>query len=184
MKRCYIYLTWIILSRMAIDSVQAQKSDYEIKKDDVFTRRPKAIYIELLGSSGFGTSVNYDMRFNKSHKGLGFRIGVAQPNTVGRSTSCLFPVLINHVSSTRQAAFEVGAGFDVVYRNTSYEDFNNIIHYSHSFVYPAVANVGIRFQPLKTGIVWRLYWAPTWEILSTQKSFTGWIGTSLGIGFN
>jgi hypothetical protein len=146
--------------------------------------RAKAIYLEALGSSGFSLSLNYDMPFKGGHKGWGFRAGVTQPIQEGRAVTYSFPVLINRVSSNKRVALEAGAGFILAYRNWTYEDQNNVIHHNQGIEYPAVANLGLRFQPLRTGIIWRLYWAPTWRIgSSAQSTNLRWLGTSFGIGF-
>lgn len=146
--------------------------------------RAKAIYAELLGSSGLDYSLNYDMRFKAGRKGWGFRAGITRPSQVGQTEIFSFPLLINRVQSNRRAALEIGAGFVVNYKKLTFEDSNNITQRRQSVQFPAVANVGIRLQPLRTGVVWRLYWAPTWRIGSSQSTNLRWFGTSLGIGFN
>jgi hypothetical protein len=147
--------------------------------------RAKSIYVEALGSSGLALSLNYDMRFKPSRKGLGIRAGITQPDRSGRSITYSFPVLLNYVNADSRVALEAGGGFIVAYRQWSYEDSNGIVYHRQGFEYPAVANLGVRFQPLKTGIVWRVYWAPAWRVGgSTQDTLLRWFGISLGVGFN
>ena len=149
-------------------------------------RRTKAIYIEAFGSSGFGVSLNYDTRFRRGHDGWGFRVGVASPIRQGRVATYSVPVLLNRVLplSGNRISVEVGAGFIATYRRLTYEDQNFIVRHQASISYPAVANLGLRIQPLRTGIVWRIYWAPTWRIGSSfQSTDLHLIGTSLGIAF-
>jgi hypothetical protein len=146
--------------------------------------RAKAIYVEVLGSSGLDYSLNYDMRFKTGRKGWGFRAGITRPAQVGQTEIFSFPLLINKVQSDRRAALEVGAGFVVNYKKLTFEDSNNIIQRRQSVQFPAVANVGVRLQPLRTGVIWRLYWAPSWRIGSSESPYLQWFGTSLGIGFN
>ncbi|GAB3908919.1 hypothetical protein GCM10028803_45540 [Larkinella knui] len=163
----------------------AQEDGFKTGDDVPQTSKAKAIYVEAMGSSGWGLSLNYDMRFKSGHKGWGFRAGINQPIQEGRALTYSFPVLINTVNSNKRVALEAGAGFILAYRKWTYEDQNNVIHHNNGIEYPAVANVGVRFQPLRTGIVWRLYWAPTWRIgSSAQNTNLRWFGTSLGIGFN
>ncbi|GHB71262.1 hypothetical protein [Persicitalea jodogahamensis] len=148
-------------------------------------RRAKAIYVEALGSSGFGMSINYDMRFKPGHKGWGFRAGIAQPYQVADATTYYFPLKVNKVHSDKRVALEHGFGPVIVYKRWEYEDLNFNIHQRQGFHFLAVANVGVRFQPLKTGVVWRLYWNPNYQIGSgSRRPMLFWFSTSLGIGFN
>lgn len=160
----------------------AQRND-SIATKRFTERRSKAIYIEALGSSGLAFSLNYDMRFRPTHKGWGFRAGIVQPIRDGRNVTYSFPLMLNYINANTRVALEGGVGFILAYRRGSYEDTNGIIHYYQGLEYPAVANVGIRFQPLRTGVVWRLYWAPIWRIDTSTQTELRWFGTSLGIGF-
>lgn len=149
-------------------------------------RRAKAIYLEVLGRSGFGLSLLYDMRFRKGHDGLGINLGISQPKIEPRATTYSFPIFINHVSSERRVALEVGGGLIVAYRRWWSEDQTQTIHRYHQVSVPAMANVGIRIQPINTGVVCRLFWAPNWRI-GREANLNGrllWFGASLGIGFN
>jgi hypothetical protein len=166
-------------------SVLAQVDINQTQDGSLKTRRAKSIYIEALGSSGFDYSLNYDMRFKTGRKGWGFRAGITRPAQVGQAEVFSSPILVNKIQSDRRVALEAGAGFIINYRRLTYEDSNNNVQRSQSIQLPAVANVGIRLQPLRTGIVWRLYWAPAWRIGSSSQPFEPyWFGTSLGIGFN
>ena len=150
------------------------------------TRRAKAIYVEALGRSGFGFSILYDMRLSKGHDGIGINLGISQPKIDPRATTYSFPLFINHISSEKRVALEVGGGIIVAYRRWWTQDQNQDIHRFHQISVPAMANVGLRIQPINTGVVWRLFWAPNWRI-GTESNLNGkllWFGTSLGIGFN
>ncbi len=163
----------------------AQTDSIQNSNEPSKTRRAKAIYVEALGSSALGLSLNYDMRFKPGHEGWGFRVGMAQPYQAYDATTFYFPLIINKVHSSKRAAFEHGFGPVIVYKRWEYEDLNFDIHQRQGFHFIASANVGVRFQPLKTGVVWRLYWNPNWQVgTSGQKPMLLWFGTSLGIGFN
>lgn len=182
MRTLLLFLTGLMVSLH--DSLA--QSDIGQNQENLFqVRRAKAVYVEALGSSGLNYSINYDMRFKPGHKAWGFRIGIAQPAQVGQAEIYTFPLMINKVHSNRRAALETGIGFLIGYRRLTYEDHNNVVQRRESIQAPAVANVGLRLQPLRTGVVWRLYWAPTWRIGSSPQSVNlEWFGMSLGIGFN
>jgi hypothetical protein len=178
------FLLVLILSLAPLYYSMAQVDTVQIGASPLKKHRAKAVYVEALGSSGFSLSLNYDMRFKRELKGWGFRAGVTQPIQEGRAVTYSFPVLINTIGSNKRVAVEAGVGFIIAYRKWTYEDQNNVIYHNQGIEYPGVANVGLRFQPLRTGIVWRLYWAPTWRIgSSVQNTNLRWFGTSLGIGF-
>lgn len=147
--------------------------------------RAKAIYIEALGTS-LGYSLHYDMRFRRGHRGLGINIGLNRPLESGQTKTYSISLIVNHVSSNQRIALEVGGGFLLAYRRRIYDDVNNRIHRTSSFYYPAVANLGIRFQPKRIGPVLRLFWSPNWNIdkSSAQQVTLRWFGASLGLGFN
>lgn len=178
-----LFLTSLLL--LSFQLASAQTDSTQASNDLSKTRRAKAIYVEALGSSAFGLSLNYDMRFKPGHEGWGFRVGMAQPYQAYDATTFYFPLLINKVHSSKRAAFEHGFGPVIVYKRWEYEDQNFDIHQRQGFHLMASANVGVRFQPLKTGVVWRLYWNPNWQVgTGKQRPMLLWFGTSLGIGFN
>ncbi len=149
------------------------------------SRRAKSIYIEALGSSIFGLSINYDTRFKPGNSGWGIRAGICQILREGRFTSYSFPILVNKVNSEKRASFEYGAGMVITYRRWWYDNPDNSISHYHGTYYGPTANVGFRFQPLKMGPTWRIYWSPVWRIGQPLKTVNLlWFGTSLGLGFH
>lgn len=173
-----------LLVIVSICNVLAQYDSTYMDAKSKKMRRTKAVYIEGLGSSGINYSINFDTRFKANTKGWGFRIGIARPTQSGRTEIFSFPLMLNKLSSNKKATLETGIGVLAVYRRLTYQDQNNIIHRSESVHFPASANIGFRLQPLRTGIVWRLYWCPNWNIgQSLNKPQLLWFGTSLGIGF-
>ncbi|HEV7348469.1 hypothetical protein [Telluribacter sp.] len=184
MKKILVYPLVVCLSLLIAVDALAQADSTGVSKLPVPNRRAKAIYVEALGSSGFFYSLNYDMRFKKGLDGLGFRIGITRPDPSGITMTYSGPILINYVTSARRIAFEAGAGVIVAHRRYEYEDHVSILHkYRRTTINDGVANVGIRVQPFRTGIIWRLYWAPTWIFGEPNSFFPQWLGTSLGIGF-
>jgi hypothetical protein len=174
-----------LIINSVIASAQKKDSTYYSYSETSLSRRFKSIYVELLGSSGFTGSLNFDMRFKPGHSGWGFRSGITKPVREGNATTYSFPLLVNRVTSNHRVAFEYGIGVILAYRRYSYQDSQLVVHHVHGFEYPATANVGIRFQPIRTGLVWRVYWAPSWHLGdSFQRTVFYWFGTSLGIGFN
>ena len=179
-QRCFLAAVFLLSFHYALAQADSTHNSSEILE----TRRAKAIYVEALGSSGFGLSINYDMRFKPGHEGWGFRAGIAQPYRAADATTFYLPLLINKVHSNKRAALEHGIGPVLVYKRWEYEDLNFDLHQRHDFNFLISANVGVRFQPVKTGVSWRLYWSPNWQIRPDfQRPMLLWFGTSLGIGF-
>lgn len=180
------YCLFMIMTLFSLicDSV-AQKSNGQPEDSLPLSRRAKAFYVEGFGMSGFGVSINYDMRFKPGRDGWGFRIGSGQISREGRYTNHSFPLLINKVSTNKRVAFEQGIGALITYRKWYYDNPNNTIDHYHKFLYHAAVNVGLRVQPVSTGVIWRLYWSPAWALgTPIQNVNLLWFGTSLGIGFN
>ncbi|GAB3162710.1 hypothetical protein [Telluribacter humicola] len=186
MKKLTGYLLLVYLGLTLPHCALAQTDSIRISKPTIPDRRAKAIYMEAFGSSGFYYSLNCDMRFRKGLKGWGVRVGITKPVTVGVATTYSGPILINYVTSERSVALEAGLGIVVANTRYTHEDQYNVIRkYSHYDYNYGVANVGIRVQPKRTGIMWRLYWAPNWVMgpdYNNQKTLM-WFGTSLGVGF-
>jgi hypothetical protein len=176
-------LFWLILG-LTTTVARAQADEQPARVVPLKTRGAKAIYVEALGSSGFNYSLNYDMRFKAGRNGWGFRAGVALPQYTGQVEIYTMPLMLNNVQSARRAALEMGIGVLAAYRRLTYEDHNFVIQRRQSIGFPVVANLGVRFQPLRTGVVWRIYWAPNWRLdQPSSQAQLFWFGTSLGIGF-
>lgn len=112
----------------------------------------KIMFVEL-GGPGLA-SVNYDMRFTKSEKGIGGRIGVGYfgvndgYSKVGVTT---IPIGINYLlSKNEKNYFEVGGGFTPVFLKE--KDQNSSDRFSTSFGH---LNFGYRLQPKDGGFVFR-----------------------------
>jgi hypothetical protein len=69
--------------------------------------------------------------------------GISQPKIDSRATTYSFLLFINHISSDRRIALEVGDGIIVAYWRSWNQDQNEIIHRYQSISVPAMANLGI-----------------------------------------
>lgn len=119
----------------------------------------KSAYFEL-GGPGLA-SINFDMRFNKTQDGLGFRVGMGgfsvksdYGDGSSEKTSLLaVPVGINYlIGKDSKHYFEIGAG--ATYINAKYKsDYdNNSEAFRESFGH---LTFGYRLQPLNSGFTFR-----------------------------
>lgn len=119
----------------------------------------KSVFFEL-GGPGLA-SVNYDMRFNKTQDGLGFRVGVGgfsvrsdfSDGSRDRTSLITVPVGINYlIGKDTKHYFEVGAG--ATYINAKYtsdfEDDNDAFRESFGHL-----TFGYRLQPQTKGFTFR-----------------------------
>lgn len=165
---------------------------FQLRAQEIAADRPaKAIYVEALGS-GLGVSINYDTRFKPGLTGLGIRAGIGGLSVSGQNTAgapgstvrigvVTLPVLINYVVGNSIAAFEAGAGLQGVYISAEGQDINSgTIDSSDGFTVGGTMNFGLRLQPRRNGVHFRLYWAP---IVNGHGFQPKWLGLSLGFGF-
>ena len=116
------------------------------------TSPAKAIYFEL-GGPGVA-SFNYDMRFTKSEKGIGGRIGIGgfSIGSSGERTTAIFiPIGINYIASKDERNyFEVGGGVTpvIINDNTSGSSDNFRSTFGH-------LSIGYRLQPREGGFFFR-----------------------------
>ena len=117
------------------------------------------IFIEL-GGNGLFLSANYDQRFNKTGKGLGFRAGLGFVPGFGFgfgeiSTLFTIPVGLNYLVGNGPHHFEVGAGATYVSGNINVfgedEDASGVAF---------VPNVAYRYQKLGKGFTGRISISP------------------------
>jgi hypothetical protein len=112
----------------------------------------KAMYFEL-GGPGVA-SFNYDMRFTKSEKGIGGRIGVGGfsiGSSGDRTTAIFIPVGINYIASKDQRNyFEVGGGVTPVIINDNSGGSSDNFRSTFGHV-----SIGYRLQPQEGGFFFR-----------------------------
>lgn len=126
----------------------------------------KSIFFEL-GGPGLA-SVNYDMRFNKTGQGLGFRAGIGGIPDYDVNLLTI-PVGLNYIASKdNRNFFEFGAGFTIITVNP---DDSGI--FSGSFGH---TTFGYRLQPKDGGFTFRATMNP----VITENGIFPFYG---GIGF-
>ncbi|GAB3332233.1 hypothetical protein GCM10027299_38540 [Larkinella ripae] len=147
--------------------------------------RNKAIYVEGLGS-GLILSLNYDFRFKPTQDGLGMRVGIggariSDRNSDARAGAITMPILVNYLIGKRRAAFEVGAGVTPIYISASGTDdvSGELISGKGVGVFGSL-NAGLRLQPVRNGVIFRLNWTP---IITSEGFQARWLGLSLGYAF-
>jgi hypothetical protein len=130
----------------------------------------KSIFFEL-GGPGLA-SVNYDMRFNNSGQGLGFRAGVGGFPSYGMNL-LLVPIGINYLASKdNKNFFEFGAGFTAA---SASESGTGI--FSGSFGHLCL---GYRLQPKEGGFTFRANLDP---IIVNEGFFPFYAGIGFGWKF-
>ncbi len=161
---------------------------YGQKNNASFDTYHKYIYLEVLGSHLL-IGVNYGIRLNKGRMdGVGFRAGVdglQESYIVDRTYVDVgiitFPLEFNHLKVKKRSSFLTGLGLFPIYVSLSAEgnrtNYDNI--YEDGFgIAGAFLNLGYRYQPLKTGLMFQLNWDP---ILLRGSGFkAGWLGIGLG----
>jgi len=148
----------------------------------------RAFFIDVLGSSPL-ISFNYDMRIKRLHNdGLGFRAGFGLGSLVQSDYNITpryfsLPMGINYILGPKRHGFEAGIGYTAQFLTTTPPDATK----SNSF---ANLNIGYRFQPLRDGLIFRLYWTPTFKNNDFYKQRPGdsdfqteWAGASIGFSF-
>lgn len=156
----------------------------QLNAQDAPAGRPaKAFYVEGLGS-GLGLSLNFDTRFKPGLSGLGMRVGfggIDASSSKGSIDIITLPVLLNYVAGNSRASFEAGMGVTVIRISAitaSTLPGDNAIAKGTGVA--GTGNFGLRLQPKRNGVHFRLYWSP----FVTSDFFEPRIfGASLGFGF-
>ncbi|CAN5143362.1 hypothetical protein BH11BAC5_BH11BAC5_10500 [soil metagenome] len=114
----------------------------------------KSMYFEL-GGPGFA-SVNYDMRFQKTQDGLGFRVGVGGFSIDGEG-ALFVPVGLNYlIGKETKHYFEIGGGATFV----NATDFSIGSDNSDNTAVFGFTSFGYRYQPAANGFVFRAAMVP------------------------
>lgn len=131
----------------------------------------QSAYFEVLGP-GFA-SFNFDTRFTKSQKGIGGRIGFGGFRIDGEGITTI-PIGVNYLfGNDNKNYFELGVNTSIVTFSTEDEDgvfgstFNTL-------------NFGYRYQPLKSGVTFRVAINP---IFTSKTFFPFYGGLSIGYKF-
>jgi len=128
------------------------------KGEAAATAPAKAVYFEL-GGPGLA-SINYDMRFTNSEKGIGGRIGIggfsvnsgSTGTTITDRTTVIFiPLGINYlIGSDGRHYLELGGGITPVIVNDTYSGGSD--KFTSTFGH---LNIGYRMQPKEAGFFFR-----------------------------
>jgi len=145
------------------------------KKDYKENRAPqKTIFVEWQGN-GIGKSINFDSRFSGGSNGLGLRVGLGATDLELSDASDVtyaaltIPAAINYIIGKRRHGIEAGVGY------TTILDKNSNDHEGQAFL-----NLGYRFKPKRSGILFRFTYTPTFDESEIQFGKTG---ISLGWAF-
>ncbi len=112
----------------------------------------KAVFFEI-GGPGVA-SLNYDMRFTRSERGIGGRVGIGgfSIGTAGERTTAIFiPIGVNYLlGKDEKNYFEVGGGVTpVIIKDDYYSSSDN---FSSTFGH---LTIGYRLQPKEGGFFFR-----------------------------
>ena len=141
----------------------------------------QSIYLEFLGN-GIGFSANYDARFKKSQKGLGYRIGVGffpATDIIIAKSSTIFtlPFGLNYLAGKGPSYFEGGLG--ATYLSGTVGSFFGGIFGDDEEKFSGflfLPSAGYRYAPLNKGFTFRIFISPAFS--SGGGGFFG--GASVG----
>lgn len=134
----------------------------------------KAIYFELLGN-GFAYSFNFDIRFTRSDRGVGGRLGIGYTDFPEGDSLLTVPVMINYLLGKNSKYFEIGGG--IVYVNGKHflkklGSTDDVIYGTFTFAF--------RYQPINNGFFFKAGLTP---VLGREGFIPYWVGISLGYAF-
>ncbi|MGG9972795.1 hypothetical protein ACQ33O_13465 [Ferruginibacter sp. SUN002] len=154
-----IFSALLLLSAISANAQDEKVERPRHKKAEEVESPAKVAYFEL-GGPGFA-SLNYDMRFTKSEKGIGGRVGIggfSLGEAGNRSTAIFIPIGINYMfggnDSEGKRYFEIGGGMTVVSTKDTYDNGSgsSTDKFSTSFGH---LNFGYRMQPQDGGFFFR-----------------------------
>ena len=134
----------------------------------------KAIYFEILGNA-FAYSFNFDMRFTRSDRGIGGRIGIGYTDFPEGDSLLTVPVMINYLLGKNSKYLEVAAG--IVYVNG--EHFLNKLGSTDDVIY-GTFTFAFRYQPVDNGFFFKAGLTP---VLGREGFIPYWAGLALGYAF-
>jgi len=166
----------ILLFTFSITYIQAQScnsnenynyNNYGKKNYDEGRSPQKAIFVEWRGN-GIGKSINFDSRFSGGSNGLGLRVGIGATDLELDTTdetdisysALTIPAGINYIIGKRRHGIEAGVGY------TTILDKNNDDHEGQAFL-----NLGYRFKPKRSGILFRFTYTPTFNANEIEFEF-------------
>lgn len=106
-------LSFLAIAVLLLTSFQGNTQTKDTPQKEAFYQYPKRVQIlsyEPLGN-GFLSSFNCDVRFKKSHKGLGIKAGMGYfPPFLHSEGSLTLPIHINYLMGNKSHKFEMGLG--------------------------------------------------------------------------
>ena len=156
------------------------------QEEKTFASHNQSLFLEL-GGNGLAFSANFDSRFKKSDKGLGYRIGIGlvpgvDAIVIETSTWLTLPFGINYLAGKAPNYFEAGLGGTFVSGNAG-DSFDEIFGESGREKFSTVAFVpsaGYRHAREGKGFTWRVFISP---LIAGGGAFF-WGGVSLGVKLN
>ena len=153
----------------------------------VNTGRPSKSFFAELGGNGIVFSANFDSRFTKSEKGLGYRLGIGFVPGIDflffkTSTLLTIPFGINHLAGKGPGYFESGLGATYISGTVGvgslFEEFvdENDVHASWLVFVPSI---GYRYASIGKGFQGRIFISP----LIGSGGAIIWLGASVGFKF-
>ena len=145
MKYCTIISLLFIMHFCSVAQEQSQ----------TYSVRASQAYAELFGAAGL-YSFNYDQRFTKTEKGIGFRVGFSifggtffnEDGSESLGLAVIFPIGLNYLVGGKGHYFETGLGATPVIA-------------SGGGVVAGYAQLGYRYQPFqKQGFTFRANLTP------------------------
>ena len=140
---------------------------------NVTAQHRKLSYIELGGSSIFG-SINYDMRFSSNvNDGLGARIGFGGTfGTFDTDRIYTAPIGVNYVYGKGRNGLLIGVNSVLAFNGEDVKkpsDFKSVIF---------SADIGYRFTPKDNGLSFQATYSPLFNTVDGNMPF--WIGAGIG----
>jgi len=134
---------------------------------------PQGIYFEALGS-GLIYSINYDRMFTNA---VGGRFGIMYfPSGTANRMSLKLPFTVNYLVGSSEHKLEMSAGVIVILDSREIGDLRKE---GDGAGVAATLFYGYRYQPMKTGLLFRIGFSP----IFTSNRFLLWGGLSLGVSF-
>ncbi len=151
------------------------------------SKHASQLQLEVLGRGGL-FSLNYDARFAKREKGIGYSIGIGGAPLGLGGYSCndgfqlSIPVSLNYLAGKNKHLFELGAGFVPVLISGT-KVFCTLPPDKKYFFSDDTGSygyllAGYRYQPMSKKLTYRIFVSPLFQ---TEYNTKFWGGGSVGI---
>jgi hypothetical protein len=135
-----------------------------ISNSFLFAQKSKSVFLEVGGNGGLG-SVNFDSRFNKTEKGLGYRAGFGFiPPTYSfadsRPSIWTIPVGLNYLIGGHRHYLETGLGITYYFFKGTTSDVWGIHENDKGNGFVFIPSAGYRYAPDGKAFQGRLFVSP------------------------